>query len=153
MKTSHPSEEELQEYALGNLTGDPALVRHISTCETCESKVAAYRFIAAEIKRSPIAGFEFDQAAEELAQIPVKQPLGSSGKQDSLLTAAFLLLLALPFYFYRTQLAGLFSEVSGAIVYPAGALTLIIVIIRALEMDRAYHQKLRQLNNQHHLQH
>lgn len=153
MKTNHPSEEELQGYALGALTGDHALARHISACEACKNQVAAYRFIAAEIKQSPVAGFEFDLAAEVLAQIPVNQPLVSGGKRDYLLAAAFLLLLALPFYFYRTELEGLFSEVSGAIVYPAGALALIILILRILEMDRGYHYRLRQLNNSHHLQH
>jgi hypothetical protein len=158
MKRNHPSEEVLQEYALNTPAIDNTLARHISACEACKSKIAAYRFIAAEIRQSPVPGFEFDLAAEVLAQIPVNGPLASRRKWDYLLAAAFLLLLALPFYFYRTELAALFSEVSGTIVYTTGALALIILIIRVSEMDRSYHYRLRilnnsHLNNSHHLQH
>jgi hypothetical protein len=142
MKNNHPSEEELQEHALGTLAGARAFAVHVNSCETCKNQIAAYQYVDAGIKESTVNGFDFDLAAEVLAQIPVNQPVASKGKWDYLLAAAFLVLLTVPFYLYRHELAALFSEVSVTVACATSGLALIFLVIRISDMDRSYRCRL-----------
>ncbi|MDJ1482845.1 hypothetical protein QNI16_20255 [Cytophagaceae bacterium YF14B1] len=116
MMTEHLSEEEIQQYALDNTACGEAVKVHVHACPHCRQKVENYQLLFMAIKAQPPATFDFDLAESVLEKLP--QPRKSLGN----VLVSFILGLAILgmgclLYFFRGQLASLFSGIASLTIY------------------------------------
>jgi hypothetical protein len=87
MNTHHPSEKEIQQYALDK-SGTPENSKHIESCARCSAEVKTYLFLFSEIKQSPQPSFDFDLSAAIMPLLPKTPPRLSADR----FVAGFLVL-------------------------------------------------------------
>jgi len=135
MIVGHPSEMELQRYALDEPGCTAAMIGHIEQCENCQASVYAYRLVSAEMKRQSRPAFDFDVSALILAQLQTSTPVPA--RKDLflyiLIFGAFGL-IGLPFYFFRQDLSkmlmGMLPEAIGLMAMTAA----LILLFSGIEM-------------------
>src|SRR5882724_5041351 len=100
MNTHHLSEEEIQQYALGQTNLN--MMEHIDSCALCEAKTANYHLIFSEIDQLPKLAFDFDVASLVIARLPEpKIALVGGERWLYLLVFAALASITIPVYLYR----------------------------------------------------
>jgi hypothetical protein len=166
----HPSEMELQQYALDHSTCNRETVQHIQACENCQAQAAAYRSLFAGIKELPRPVFDFDISGLILSQLPdrltekaalipnyIARPVsvGQTRAQTkvsgfspmawvlaSLSTAVF----GITIYLFRKNIWNMFGGISVFFIYSILVAASIIVLIRVMGMYRKFLLQMEALN-------
>jgi hypothetical protein len=141
MIIDHPSEEQLQAYALESDNSDTTLSLHINTCENCKAAVATYRFIANVMRQCTKPAFEFDLAVTVLAQLQNSKTV-TYRRLDVLLSAMAVIFVAILMYIYRKQVADLFAGTSILFMFTALVSAAILVILRLDENYKIYRRQM-----------
>jgi hypothetical protein len=147
----HPSDMELQQYALDKSSCSKEAIGHIALCEGCQVAIKLYQLMVVEIKGEPSPAFDFDLSALVLSKLSGKlmtkeahaERFGFSSWLIALLTCCTI---GIPFYLFRKNMLNVFEGISVLFMYIIVAAAAIIVLIRIMDMYRKYQQQVRSLN-------
>ncbi len=153
MNKLHVSEENIQQYAIGELT-DEETITHIDLCEHCRLNAGAYRLIVEEMKASAKPVFEFDLATAVLDQIIIEQPTTEKWYFSDYLIGLFaFLLIAVPAFVYRNVMADLMTNVQPAVLATVVIFAVTIIVFRVIELNHKLGGQTLLLNSVRKLQH
>ena len=147
MNNAHPSEKEIQEYAIDQSNSSAIMIQHIESCMVCRGEVKSYQLLFTEIKSQSEPAFDFDLSEMVLSQLPKK---GFRLSVDNLI-AAFLVIFScfcvgIPVFLFRNNILNMFSGIPPFFVYTIITSTTIILLINILQMVRKYQHQIRLLN-------
>jgi hypothetical protein len=147
MNISHPSEEEIQQYALDKSARTPDLISHIENCELCREEVSTYQSLFSGIAQQPTPVFDFDLSALVIPQLEKAYRQTPADR----IVAGFLVVFvcfcaAVPAYLFRQNFLYLFSGISTFFLYAILCSAMIIVAFKAFKMYRKYQQQMQSLN-------
>jgi hypothetical protein len=145
MNNLHPSEMELQQFAMGKTDGPARLMGHVQSCEACQSTVAIYQLLMNEIRQMPKPAFDFDISSLVLAQLPQRQPrpfLSLGFFIRALLIGA----IGTPLYLFRKNILQVFAEISTVFMYAILGAALTFLIVQIINMYKNYQQQMEILN-------
>ncbi|MDP4130114.1 MAG: hypothetical protein Q8918_01835 [Bacteroidota bacterium] len=147
MNTGHPSEKEIQQYALDKSDCPMELAEHISSCESCSAGVDGYQLLFSGIKQQSKPSFDFDLTVIVLRQLPSPQSRLSADR----FIACFLFIfvgccIGIPLFLFRQYLLNIFTGISPFFIYAIIVSTAIISSIKILNMYKKYQQQMNLLN-------
>jgi len=146
MNTHHPSEKEIQQYALDK-SGTPENSNHIESCARCSAEVKTYLFLFSEIKQSPQPSFDFDLSAAIMPLLPQTPPRLSADR----FVAGFLVLfitffVGIPVFLFHHYILNMFSSIPPFFIYSIIACASLFVLAKTLDMHKKYQKQMRLLN-------
>jgi hypothetical protein len=147
MKNSHPSELDIQEYALDKSVCSTSLRAHIESCESCLKEVGQYQILFSELRKEPTAEFEFNLSALVIPKLPKPNPVFSTDR----FIAGFLIIftscfITVPLYIFKAYILNMFSGVSPFFLYVMIGAASAIVVFKTLEVYKKYQKQIRLLN-------
>jgi hypothetical protein len=147
MNYSHPSELEIQEYAMDKSNCPATIIEHIESCTDCSAEVKAYEFLFVEIGQQPGPAFDFDLTELVVPQLHQARPRLSVDR----FIAGFLVIFAsccigTPVFLFRRNILYMFTGVPPFFIYAIIGSTSIIVIIKIMIMYKKYQSQMRFLN-------
>lgn len=147
MNISHPSEREIQQFALDRTSVSTAVTAHIEQCAHCREEVNTYQLLFSGIAQQPDPAFDFDLSALILPQLPVARKQLSADR----LVAGFLVLfvcfcVAIPVYIFRQYFLYMFSDISTFFIYAMLCSAVLIILYKAINMYKKYQQQMRLIN-------
>lgn len=149
----HPSDTEIQQYALGEFPADQLLEAHIEQCARCSAQVRFYQQITRSLASAEPQAPEVDLVPLVLARLPVPKSTRATGLVFVLCISIIgIIAVAGLFWFLNAGLAGkVFSDGSaimcGTLLVGALLFSLLLTSIRW-----EYRQKFRQLTGTQSLQ-
>jgi hypothetical protein len=147
MNTIHPSEKELQLYALDKSDCNPSILTHIESCADCIAEVSIYRLLFSEIKQQRKPEFDFDLSALVLSQLPRSQ---SSLSTDNIIVGFLVVFICfcigIPAFMFRKIILNIFLDIPPFFIYPIIISTTLILIIKILSLYKKYLKQMRLLN-------
>jgi hypothetical protein len=147
MIPKHPSESEIQQYALGRSECDGEILRHIESCEACKTGAQNYMQMFGAIREQPKAIFDFDLAALVMQQLPKTKSRFSLNLLFPYLFAS-LGLLTLVVFFYRFR-KNIFNVLTGNFpitMYLILIIPLSILIFQSIDMYKKHQKQMSILN-------
>lgn len=144
--TTHPSEAELQQFALGETENEANIGAHIHLCDECKNIVANYRilFSAMVIEEKP--AFDFNLSSLVLEKIQAPQTNHSIDRLIFYIVFAAIGLLGIASYWYREFLSSLLIGFGSLFTYLLAATAIIILVFQALDIYKKYQHKIRSLD-------
>jgi hypothetical protein len=147
MNYSHPSELEIQEYALDKSECATAVTEHIESCTICSAEMKTYQLLFSEIKQQPAPAFDFDLSGLVIPQLRQTSPRLSVDH----FIAGFLVIfssccIGIPVFLFRKNILYMFSSVPPFFIYAIIGSTSIIVIIKILLMFKKFQSQMRLLD-------
>ena len=147
MNTSHPSENEIQQFALDRTSCSPALIAHIDSCAHCREEVNTYQLLFSGIAQQPAPAFDFDVAGLVLPQLETSRRRLSPDRIVAWFLVVFVCAcIAIPVYLFRKYLLYMLSDISAFFLYAMACSAAVIIVIRAINMYKKYQQQMRLLN-------
>jgi len=147
MTTAHPSDTELQQYAMDKTGCTAEVITHIDTCENCQAGVAAYRLLFAEIVQQPKPAFDFDVSGLVLRALPAAPVKTPPERAFGYWFAVFACCaVSIPLYLFRKNIYFLFEGVSVYFIYVIAGAALPVVVVRFLSMYRKFQKQMKSLN-------
>jgi len=144
MKTMHPVEEAIQQYAIDPAGCQPADRQHIAGCNHCLANTGLYTQLFSAVQQQPSPAFDFDLAALVLNQLPQRKTAGSPGfLVAGLLTA---IAVAVPAWLFRKYLLTVFTGMLPMTIYLVVIIGVAIVIFQGVDMYRKYDKLLSAVN-------
>jgi len=106
MKTAHPSDAELQQYAQDRVLCPEEVVMHVEGCPDCRASVMAYATLFEGLDRQPAVAFDFDVSAMVMAKLP--------GERNFrwVIAAVIFFGIAIPAYLFRKNAFYVFTGIS-----------------------------------------
>lgn len=105
MSSYHPSDKELQQYALEGAFDSQDIAAHAQGCAACSAKLTNYRLLNRQMNVMPRPTFDFDLAGLVLGQLPApKAEFPWIAVLGVTLTMIFLAAIPLLFGSYLVQL-------------------------------------------------
>jgi hypothetical protein len=146
MNNRHPSDKEIQQYAMDQ-SACAAITDHIESCDRCRAEVKSYRFLFSEINQQPKPVFDFDVSALVIPQLTTSGHFLSADR----FIAGFLVLfiscfIGIPVFLFRLYILNMFSGIPPFFIYVIICSAIIIVLLQSLEMYKKYQNKMRFLN-------
>ncbi len=147
MNSIHPSEKEIQQYALYKLDSGPEVIAHIESCPDCQAEVSTYQLLFSEIKKQPASAFDFDLYSLVLSNLPKTH---SSLSTDDII-AGFLIFftcscIGIPLYIFRKFILNTFIDIPPIFIYSIIISTTGILIIKILSLYKKYLKQMHFLN-------
>lgn len=140
MTTKHPSDTDIQQYALGVAPED--ITGHVNGCSTCQAKAVLYCNLFIALRERPAPAFDFDVAALVLSRIPARRQRPSA--LPYLAALGMLAPMGVIGYLFREDLTGVFS---GAVpMFSWLTVTAIITIlgVQGADMLKTYRKQMRE---------
>ena len=147
MNNIHPSEKEIQQYALDKMDSDPVIKAHVDSCSDCQAEVSTYQMLFSEIKEQPPVSFDFDVQKLVLAKLPKT----NTGLSTDDIIAGFLVIftcscIGIPVYIFRKIILNSFIDIPPFFIYSIIIGTTAILIIKILSLYKKYLKQMHFLN-------
>ena len=147
MNNIHPSEKEIQQYALDKMDSNPAIIAHIDACPDCQAEVSTYQMLFSEINNQPSASFDFDVQKLVLSKLPKS----TAGLSTDDIIAGFLVMftcscIGIPVYIFRKIILNSFTDIPPFFIYAIIIGTTGILIIKILSLYKKYLKQMHLLN-------
>ena len=146
MKSEHLTEEEIQQCALDNSSGDDLITAHASYCPECKARIVAYEVLFSSLKQAPRPSFDFNVADLVVTQLPKLKPAPS--RDDMFVYAFSLAIIALTgtiLFYFRAYIGSLFAGITPLLIYLTVTTIMTLAIILSVEMYKTYKKKMRVL--------
>jgi hypothetical protein len=147
MRTTHCSEEDIQQYALDQQRCGTLVIQHMTHCETCQAKAVSYKLLFAEIQQEPKPVFDFDLATLVVAQLPQR---ASGFSWDRILVYGCVLTGVLfagaSAWLFRSFLANLLEGLAPLIIWLIATTIVTILIFQTMDMYKRYQKKMSALD-------
>ncbi len=149
--SNHPSEAELQQFALDDPACTNATREHIENCEGCQKETSAYRILFSGIKEQPKPVFDFDLTGFVLSRLPPVMPATATGHPRGSFSAFMLATLVcctagISLYLFRKNISNMFAAISSLFVYIIFLAAGIFVLFRILNMYKKFRQQMETIN-------
>jgi len=147
MNNIHPSEKEIQQYALDKMDSDPEIIVHIDSCSDCQAEVSTYQMLFSEIKEQPPVSFDFDVQKLVLSKLPKT----NTGLSTDDIIAGFLVIftcscIGIPVYIFRKIILNSFIDIPPFFIYSIIIGTTAILIMKILSLYKKYLKQMHFLN-------
>ncbi|SIN64300.1 hypothetical protein [Chitinophaga niabensis] len=139
----HLTDTEIQEYVLDRNACSTQIIAHMQSCDTCKEAAAAYEILFAGIRAQPDAVFDFELSELVLEKIQVPE---RTRKPVPVLTILLSILCAGGSYFFRNDIAHLFSGIPPLLLYFIIISTGAVALFLLADMYKGYQQKMMQLD-------
>ncbi len=143
MKINHPSESEIQQYALDRTASESQVIQHIDTCEACRLIAQNYMHLFTAIQEQPKAYFDFDLASLVLQQLPDRKYRFSLNlffpyvfASCGLITLGFLI------YKFRIFILNLITGNFSITMYLVLLIPLFVLVFQSMDMYRRYRNQM-----------
>jgi hypothetical protein len=147
MNNIHPSEKEIQKYALDEMDADPVIIAHIGSCFDCQAEVSTYQMLFSGIKEQTAAAFDFDVQELVLSKLPKTHTRLST---DDII-AGFLVIftcscIGIPVYIFRKIILNSFIDIPPFFIYSIVIGTTGILVIKILSLYKKFLKQMHLLN-------
>ena len=147
MNNIHPSEKEIQRYALDKSDVDPETIVHIESCASCRSEATTYQMLFSELKDQPPVSFDFDLQKLVLARLPKT----NTGLSIDDIIAGFLVFftcacICIPVYVFRKIILNSFSDIPPFFIYSIVIGTASILTVKILSIYKKFRNQMHLLN-------
>jgi hypothetical protein len=142
----HPSEAEMQEFALGETKNETSINAHIAICDECKAVVANYRLLFSAIGSEQKPVFEFNLSTLVLEKI---QPANTEHSRDRFIFYigfGVIGLLGIGCYWYREFLSGLLIGFGSLFVYLLLTTAIIVLVFQCVDIYKRYQHKIKSLD-------
>jgi len=138
MKTAHPSDAELQQYAEDRVHCPEEVVMHVEDCPGCRASVMAYATLFEGLDQQPAVAFDFDVTALVMAKLP--------GERNFrwVIAAIIFFGIAIPAYLFRKNAFYVFTGISTFFLALILAAAGVIMIWRIMALYKHYQKRLQQ---------
>ena len=138
MKTAHPSDAELQQYAEDRALCPGEVVMHVEGCPDCRASVMAYATLFEGLDRQPAVAFDFDVSALVMAKLP--------GERNFrwVIAAVIFFVIAIPAYLFRKNAFYVFTGISTLFLALILAAAGVIMVLRIMSLYKHYQKSLQQ---------
>ncbi|QEC79228.1 hypothetical protein [Mucilaginibacter ginsenosidivorax] len=144
MSSYHPTDNELQQYALEGMGLGEDVSTHIQGCAACSAKLANYRLLTRQISALQKPAFDFNLADLVLQQLPApKAEFPWIAALGVTLTMIFLIAVALLFGTYLLQLFQNLPALFGTIL-TASAIAIFAGMLNT--MIKEHHDQMKKLD-------
>lgn len=142
----HLTDEEIQQYVADAMNGAREINDHISLCEECRSKAAAYRLLFAGIKKQEEPAFDFDLEKMVLAQLPQKTVFARRNLSLYPFIFSGIVLIGIALYVFRDYTTTLFAGIEALSIYLMVTTVIIILIAAGADMYKNFRKKMKLLD-------
>jgi len=138
MKTDHPSDAELQQYAEDRVLCPGEVVMHVEGCPDCRASVMAYATLFEGLDQQPAMAFDFDVTASVMAKLP--------GERNFRWVIAVVIFfgVAIPAYLFRKNAFYVFTGISTLFLALILAAAGVFVVLRIMTLYKHYQKRLQQ---------
>lgn len=146
MKTTHPSDHDIQQYIFDVSECTTVIIAHISSCSICKMRAERYVSLSHAIKEQPEPSFDFDVSERVLQQLviaPKKEP--SYDYFTYALIALSIGIVVFSLYLFKDIFMDLLTR-SAALTYFIISIMLLISMVLCLDMLRSFNKKMNILN-------
>ena len=147
MKTTHLTDEEIQQYALNDTANDARIIGHAYSCEQCKEKIKAYQLLITGIQQQQQPSFDFDLAEMIIAQLPAPAP--KAAKENFLLYGfgiAAVVITCFALYYFRKYVAILFESITPVFIYLVITIVITLSVLLIADMYKHYKKKIHTLD-------
>jgi hypothetical protein len=147
MRTSHLSEDAIQQYILDATGCEADIIEHLGSCEICKAKLANYQSLFAAMQEQPRPAFEFDLAGLILSQLP--EETNKLTRMDwplYLLVSVVFSLIGIPLYLLRKDIAIMLSGVMPFAISLIVISTMPVFLFQSIELFKKYKKRSAALN-------
>ncbi len=147
MNYSHPSEKELQQWAVDKSGSSREMISHMESCAHCKKEAEIYRLLFSKIKQQPPAVFDFDLTEQVLFRLPKARARLSL---DNLI-AGFLFVftcccIAIPIWLFRQNILNMFTGIPPLFIYTIIGSGVVIVLVKIGVLYKKFQTQMRFLN-------
>jgi hypothetical protein len=147
MNYSHPTEKDIQQYAIDKSECSAISTKHIETCSQCRFEVETYLMMFSEIKEQPAPVFDFDLYGLVLSQLPER----SLTRTADNVIAGFLAIfscccIGIPLYVFRKLIQNMFMDIPSFFAYAIVISTIGILSIKVASLYKRYLNQIRFLD-------
>jgi hypothetical protein len=143
----HPSEKEIQQFAIDQSGCDNATIVHIESCMDCKTAVSNYQLLFSEIGQQSRPAFDFDLSALVLPQLPVAKTRLSPDEFISGFLVFFISsFVAVPVVLFNKYILNMFSGITPFFIYAIIGSATVIVIYKTLAMYKKYQKQMQLIN-------
>jgi hypothetical protein len=143
----HPSEKELQQFAIERSGCNATAIVHIESCMECMAEVSNYQMLFTEIRQQSKPVFDFDLSALVIPQLPAtKTRLTPDQFISGFLVFFISCFVGVPVCLFNKYILNMFSDISPFFIYAIIGSATIIVIYKTLSMYRKYQKQMQLLN-------
>jgi hypothetical protein len=143
MKTSHATDEQLQQYAI-NADELPAHVRdHILTCAACLNSATSYRALFTSVHDQNPPRFDFDLESLVMQRLENRRQSKYHGPVSiAAMPVAAVLVIIIALTMFSTVFTDIFNTLSVWTIYLIATVTIIFLIANLIEMHTRYKRKI-----------
>jgi len=147
MNNIHPSEKEIQQYAIDKMDSNPVIIAHIDSCTDCQAEVSTYQMIFSEIEEQPPASFDFDVRELVLSKLPkINTGLSTDDTIAGFLVIFTCSCIGIPVYIFRKIILNSFIDIPPFFIYSIIIGTTGILIIKILSLYKKFLKQMHLLN-------
>lgn len=147
MIPKHPSEKEIQDYAL-NKAANQNIAEHIVNCNSCQQAVDIYLKIFSSIEQEQTPGFDFNLTNIVMQQLTEnKQP--KSSLSSSLGYSTFIIIIsaaAILFFTFKFFFSNLSFSITPMISKLLVVTSLVTLVFLFLDIYQNYRNKMNKIN-------
>jgi hypothetical protein len=143
----HPSEKEIQQFAIDKSGCNTTTIAHMESCVECMTEVSNYQLLFTEIRQQNKPAFDFDLSTLVLPQLPIaKSRLSPDQFISGFLIFFISCFIGVPVCLFNKYILNMFSDISPFFIYAIIGSATIIVIYKTLSMYRKYQKQMQLLN-------
>ena len=147
MKQGHPSDWEIQEYALDNSGCAFALTVHIESCAECGEAVKNYQILFSAVNLQASPTFDFDLSSSVLAQLPSVTPRLTADQFIVVFLVLFICcFVSVPLILFNKYILNMFSGISPFFMYAIIGTAVVNMIYKTLELYRKFQKQMKLIN-------
>lgn len=146
MKNRHVNDFEIQQYTFEQEACEPAIIKHIQSCEACKKNVEAYLSLSTTLKEQPAPTLDYDLAALVLEQLPSpKVPESTNNYLINFMVLVSIGLAISTFYLFKDTLHYLLSDRLIQRNYFFLSVAVFISIVLIIDLFRSFNKKINML--------
>jgi len=138
MKTAHPSDTELQQYAEDRVHCPEEVIMHVEGCPDCRAGVMAYATLFEGLDRQPAVAFDFDVTALVMAKLPRERNF------RYVIAGIIFFVIAIPAYLFRKNAFYVFTGISTLVLALILAAAGVFMVLRIMALYKHYQKRLQQ---------
>ena len=143
----HPSEKEIQQFAIDKSDCDTVAIVHIESCAKCLAEVSNYQLLFTGIGQQNKPAFDFDLSALVIPQLPsAKTPLSPDQFISGFLVFFISCFVGVPVVLFNKYILNMFSDISPFFIYAIIGSATVIVIYKTLSLYKKYQKQMQLLN-------
>jgi len=143
----HPSEKEIQQFAIDKSDCSTTAIDHIESCAECLAEVSNYQLLFTGIIQQNKPAFDFDLSALVIPQLSsVKTRLSPDQFISGFLIFFISCFVGVPVVLFNKYILNMFSDISPFFIYAIIGSATVIVIYKTLSMYKKYQKQMQLLN-------